>query len=154
MKTPLLLVTIVACSLSQVPLASAQDKDAPTKPATSVQTDANMSQMQANMTKMQAQMNQIQATTDPETRQTLMRSHMQTMQESMTMMGQMKKPMMDGGQRPGMGMGGDKGMADKNMMGGDMMQRHQMMEQRLDMMHMMMEQMLRHQQAMESMPAR
>ena len=155
MKTPLLLVTIAACSLSQVPLALAQDKDAPTKPATSVQTDANMPQMQANMAKMQSQMAKIQATTDPKARQTLMQAHMQTMQENMAMMGQMNKPMMGGVQSAGMAMGGDKGMADnKSMMGGDMMQRHQMMEQRLGMMQVMMDQMLRHQQAMDSMPAK
>jgi len=41
---------------------------------------------------------------------------------------------------------------DKPMAGGDMMQRHQMMVNRMSMMQMMMEQMLQHQQAMESMP--
>jgi hypothetical protein len=34
------------------------------------------------------------------------------------------------------------------------MQRHGMMEKRMDMMQMMMEQMMQHDQAMESMPAK
>jgi len=156
MKKSILCVAITACALSSVPLASAQDKNAPAKPATSMPMDAQMSQMQENMTKMRSQMDTIHATTDPKVRQKLMQAHMQTMQESMAMMGTMSKPMtMAGGQGAGMAMGGDKGMpADKGMMGGEMMQRHHMMEKRMGMMQMMMEQMLQHQQAMESMPAR
>ena len=38
------------------------------------------------------------------------------------------------------------------MMGGDMMQHHQMMEKRMGMIQMMMDQMLQHQQMMESVP--
>jgi hypothetical protein len=82
MKTSILIAAIAACALSS-PLASAQDKAAPDKPAM------------------------------------------------------------------GMAMGDSKPMA-----GGDMMQRHQMMENRMSMMQMMMEQMLQHQQAMESVPAK
>jgi len=97
MKTSILIAAVAACALS-VPIASAQDKATPDKPA----------------------------------------------------MGGMGGPMMKGGrQAGGMAMGDGKPMA-----GGDMMQRHQMMEDRMSMMQMMMEQMLQHQQAMESMPAK
>lgn len=160
MKGPILFVAMTALALSSIPLASAQDKGAPAKPETSMQMDAETSRMQESMTKMQSQMDKIRATTDPEARRKLMQEHMQTMQDNMTMMGQMNKPMkMDGGPGAGMAMGGDKAKAgDKpmmgGMMGGDMMQRYQMMEKRMEMMHMMMEQMLQHQQALESMTAR
>ncbi len=148
MKTSILYVAVTACALSSIPLASAQDRDAPTKPEMSMQMNAKMSQMQEKMTKMQSQMDKIHATTDPKERQALMQAHMQTMQECMAMM-------MDGDQGAGMAMGGDKSMAgDKDMMGGNMMQRHQMMEKRLGMMQMMMAHMLQHQQAMESTPAK
>ena len=150
MKTSILFVAITACALSSIPLASAEDKDAPAKPEMSMPMDAKMTQMHENMTKMQSQMDKIHATTDPKARQALMQAHMQTMQECMAMMGQMNKPMMmGGGQGAGMAMGDHK-----DMMGGDMMQRHQMMEKRMGMMQMMMEQMLQHQQAMESTPTK
>lgn len=156
MKTPYLFVAITACALASLPLASAQDKAAVATPVEKTQMDAQMTAMQANMTAMQSQMDEIRATTDPKERQKLMQAHMQTMQESMAMMRSMHKPMkMDGGQGDGMAMGADKGTpGDKGMMGGGMMQRHQMMEMRMGMMQTMMDQMLQHQQAMESMPAR
>jgi hypothetical protein len=115
-----------------------------------------MSQMQVNMTKMQSQMEKIHATTDPKERQKLMQAHMKTMQESMTMMRAMSKPMkMDDGQAKGAVASGDKSApGNKGMMSGDMMQHHQMMEERMGMMQMMMDQMLQHQQMMEAMPAR
>jgi len=156
MKASFLLIAVTACVLSSAPLATAQDEAAPTKPAMSTEMDAQMSQMRANMTEMQAQMEKVHATTDPKERQKLMRAHMQTMQESMAMMRSMNKPMvMDGSQCGAMAIGGDKSMpSDKGMMGGDMMQHHQMMEKRMGMMQMMMDQMLQHQQMMESTPAK
>lgn len=155
MKTSILVAAAVACALA-VPMASAQDQTAPAKPTMDVQMDAQMSQMQANMKDMQAQMAKIHATTNPKERQKLMQAHMQTMRDSMAMMGNMNKPMMmDGGQGGGMPMGADKAKpAGKGMMGGDMMKHHQMMEDRMGMMQMMMDQMLQHQQMMESMPAK
>jgi hypothetical protein len=156
MKTSYLYVAITACALSSIPLAAAEDKAASASPAMKMQMDAQMTEMQANMVKMQSQMDQIHATTDPRERRKLLQSHMQTMQECMAMMRTSSKPMkMDGGQGDGMAMGPGKGIpGDKGMMGGDMMQHHQMMEKRMGMMQMMMDQMLQHQQAMESMPAR
>jgi len=149
MKTSILIAAIAACALS-APFASAQDEAAPDKPAMSMDMEQQMSQMQQNMTAMQAQMARIRATTDPTERRKLMQAHMQAMQENMTVMSGMGGPMMMGGRQPGgMAMGDSKPMA-----GGDMMQRHQMMENRMSMMQMMMEQMLQHQQAMESVPAK
>ena len=150
MKTSILFAAVVACALA-VPMASAQDKAAPAKPAMSMPMDAHMSQMHTNMTSMQSQMDKIHATTNPNERQKLMQAHMQAMQESMAMMEGMSKPMMDGSQSGGMAMGGDKGKpGDKGMMDGDMMKHHHMMQERMGMMTTMMQQMLDHLQVMES----
>lgn len=149
MKTSILTAAIAACVLS-VPIASAQDKAAPDKPAMGMDMGQQMSQMQRSMTAMQAQMDRIRTTTDPKERRELMRAHMQAMQDTMHAMGGMGGPMMmGGGQAGGMPMGDGKPMA-----GGDRPQRHQMMESRMSMMQGMMEQMLQHLQAMESMPAK
>ena len=155
MKTSYLFVAITACALSSIPLASAQDKAASASPAGKTQMDTQMTEVQASATKMRSQMDQIHATTDPTERQKLMQAHMQTMQDSMAMMRSMNKPtMMDGGQG-GMAKADDKGApSGKGMMGGNMMQHHQMMENRIEMMQTMMDQMLQHQQAMEAMPAK
>jgi periplasmic protein CpxP/Spy len=149
MKTSILIAAIAACALS-VPIAFAQDQAAPDKPAMGMDMGQQMSRMQQNMTAMQAQMEQIRATSDPTERRKLLQAHMQAMQDNMKAMGGMGGPMMMGGGQPG-GMAKGDG---KPMAGGDMMQRHQMMENRMSMMHLMMEQMLQHQQAMESMPAK
>lgn len=149
MKTTILIAAIAAGALS-VPIASAQEKAVPEPPAVAMDMGQQMSRMQQNMTAMQAQMQQIRATTDPKERHKLLQAHMQAMQDNMTAMSGMGGPMMMAGRPPGgMAMGDSKPMA-----GGDMMQRHQMMENRMGMMQMMMEQMLQHQQAMESMPAK
>jgi hypothetical protein len=141
MKTSILISAIVACALS-APIASAQDKSAPAKPAMSMDMEKQMPQMQENMKKMQQQMEKLRATTDPKERQRLMQEHMQTMQENMKTMRGMGGPMMMGGQKGG------------GMMRGDPKQRQEMMEKRMDMMQMMMEQMMQHDQMMESMPAK
>ena len=151
MKTSILVAAVVACVLA-IPMAAAQDKAAPAKPAMSMPMDAHMSQMHTNMALMQSQMDKIHMTTNSNERQTLMLAHMKTMQESMAMMESMSKPMtMDGSQSGGMAMGGDKGKpGDKGMMGGDMMRHHHMMQERMGMMTTMMQQMLDHLQVMES----
>lgn len=150
MKASLLISAMLACALS-VPVASAQDKSTPARPAMGAEMDKQMPLMQENMEKMQKQMDRIRSTTDPKERQKLMQEHMQTMQENMKMMHGMGGPMMMGsGQR------GGRMMADRKagMTEGDMMKRHEMMEKRMDMMQMMMDQMLQRSQAAESMPAR
>jgi hypothetical protein len=149
MKTSILIAAITACALS-TPIASAQDRAAPGKPAVGMAMGQQMSHMQQNMSAMQAQMASIRTTTDPAERQKLMQAHMKSMQDNMRAMSAMGGPMMMGGdQRGGMAMGDGQPMA-----GGDLMQRHQVMETRMNMMQMMMEQMLQHMQAMESMPAK
>ena len=141
MKTAILIPAIVACAL-WVPIVSAQDKHAHDKPATSAAPDKHMGKMQENMKAMQAQMDKIHKTTDPKERQKLMQAHMTAMQENMKAMRGMGGPMMKGGGEHG-------GMKD-----GDMMKRHEMMANRMDMMQMMMEQMMQHDHAMGSMPAK
>lgn len=150
MKTPILVAAIVACALTSVPVASAQDKTTPAKPAMNMDMEQKMSSMQTQMKDMQAQMDKIRATTDPKERRKLMDAHMQAMQECMTTMrGQGKPMMMSGDQGGGMTMDGSKAKA-----GGDMMQHRQVMEGRMGMMEMMMEQMLQHMQVMQAVPAK
>lgn len=150
MKTSLLVAAIVGSTLS-MPILAAQDKVAPAKPVMSMEMDKQMSKMQEKMKVMQAQMDKIHKTTDPAERNKLMQAHMQAMMENMTMMRSMGGPMMMGaGDHGSMKMGDKKGA----MMGGDMMQHHEMMEKRIDMMQMMMEQMMQRDQAMGSMPAK
>ena len=149
MRIPTLVAAIVACALA-APFVSAQERAAPVGPAMSMDMDKQMSRMQENMGQMQQQMERLQATTDPVERRKLMQEHMQTMQENMKSMGDMGGPTMkgDGGQGR-MAMGGPK-----RMTAGDIGQRQEMMETRMDMMQMMMAQMMQHDRMMESAPAR
>jgi hypothetical protein len=145
MNTSILFSAIFACALS-APIVSAQERSAPAK--SSMDMDKQMPQMQENMKKMQQQMEKFQATADPKERQKLMQEHMQTMQESMKAMhGMGGLMMMGGGKRGGMAKVDHKDMADAAML-----KRHDMMEQRMDMMQMMMEQMVQHQKAQETTP--
>jgi hypothetical protein len=149
MKIPMLVAAFAACALS-APIVSAQEKMTPGTPAMSA--DRQTSEMQENMKKMQQQMETIRATSDPKERQKLMREHMEMMQGGMKSMRGMGGPMaMGGGQGGGMAMGEGKG---KGMGSGDMMQRHEMMEKRIDMMQLMMAQMMQHEQMSESTPAK
>jgi hypothetical protein len=79
-----------------------------------------------------------------------MQEHMRTMQENMKSMGGMGGPMMkgDGGQ------GRMAMVGPRSMSAGDIDQRQEMMERRMDMMQMMMVQMMQHDRMMESAPAR
>ena len=96
-------------------------------------------------------MEKCQATTDPKERQKLMQEHMSAMQDNMKMMHGMGGSMMTGsGEHEGMPMAGKKAAMSE----ADMMQRHEMMAARMDMMQMMMEQMMEHDQAKASMSAR
>lgn len=113
----------------------------------------SLDQMQARMQTMQAQIAQLQRTTDPAERQKLLSAHMQLMQEQMasmrTMGGGMMQMMHGGGMATG-GMGmqrdADGGPRSPGL-------RHQMMEDRVDMLQMMMEQMMEQMQ-MQSVPNR
>lgn len=133
---------------------AARADDQPAAAQTAQQTQA-IAQMQARMQAMQAQMLQLQTVTDPAERQKLLSAHMQLMQEqmaSMRSMGGGMMQMMHGG--AGMGMGSGMRSMNGGMMGGMGMQqgtaagshgpgaRHQMMEDRVDMLQMMMEQIM------------
>jgi biotin-(acetyl-CoA carboxylase) ligase len=147
MKTSILVATIVASFLS-ASIVSAKEETAPAVQGMGM--DKQMSQMQGDMKKMQQQMEKVRATNDPKERQKLMQEHMQAMQENMKSMRSMGGPMMlDSSQSGGMAMDGNK-----NMTGGDMAQRQEMMTNRMDMMQMMMEQMMQHDQMTETMPAK
>lgn len=101
-----------------------------------------LAQMQARMQTMHAQMAQLQTVTDPVERKKLLSAHMQLMQEqmaSMRSMGGGMMQMMHGGAAMGMGMGMQKGADAGARSSGP---RHQMVEDRLDMLQMMMEQMM------------
>jgi hypothetical protein len=149
MRSSMLYAAIAACALV-APFVSAQEKAAPVGSAMAVDMDQQMSRMQDNMTRMQQQMEELRATTDPVKRQKLMQEHMQTMQESMKAMGGTSGPMMKGdGRGGGMAMGGPY-----NMAAGDIDQRQQLMERRMDMMQMMMAQMMQHDQMMQPVPTR
>ncbi|MCJ7452223.1 MAG: hypothetical protein MUO39_07080 [Steroidobacteraceae bacterium] len=164
MKTTLLFVAITAWTLSSVTPAyaqdkaapaSAQDKAVPATPAMSTEMDAQVSRMRENMSAAQQQMEKFRTTTDSKGRQQLMQEHMQTMQDSMTLMHDMKGPMMMGGAQQG----GMQMQPGRNMAGGEKMQNRDMMQgQRqghMQMMQMMLELMVQQDQMMmESIPTR
>ena len=103
--------------------------------------DAQMAKAQERMKQAQALMGKLRDTKDPAERKKLMQQHTQAMRDTMDMMRGMKMDMMGGGQGMGM-MNQGKG---KDQTGG-MMNMHQMMEERMDMMQMMMEQMFERQE--------
>jgi hypothetical protein len=134
---------------------AARADDRPAASPTPQESQA-IAQMQARMQAMQAQMAQLQTVTDPVERQKLLSAHMELMQEQMASMRSMGGGMMQtmhGG--AGMGMGtGTQGMGGGMARGGMGLQqdpnaatrapgaRHQLMEDRVDMLQMMMEQMM------------
>jgi hypothetical protein len=140
---------IIALALSGS-VVSAEDKTGSSSAEAPTARDRHMAEMQANMQIMQQQMQKLRATTDPEERQKLQQEHLQTMQANMSLMRGMGGPMMmGGGHQGGMSMmGGTRGTT------GDMTQRHDMMERRMDMLQMMMEQMLQREQLMQPAPAK
>jgi hypothetical protein len=108
-----------------------------------------MDKMQERMKKMQDLMSKIHSTSDPKERQRLMEEHMDSMRDSMKMMRGMGKDMMGKkhkGDRPA-GDGADK----DGMMGCMMMKKHQMTEDRIDMMQKMMEQIIEREAAEQEM---
>ncbi len=160
MKPSFLFLAIAAWTLSSVtPVyaqdkaapASAQDKAVPATPVMSTEMDAQVSRMRENMSAAQQQMDRFRATTDPKGRRELMRDHMQTMQNSMTLMHNMKGPMTMGG-APASDMQMPPG---RPMAGGDMMGHRDMMQGHMMMMQMMLELMVQQDQMMmESIPTK
>ena len=95
--------------------------------------------MQTNVKKMDAQLKRIAKEKNDTERDRLLGEHMQTMRENMMLAGGMASgcPMMGSGMMGSGMMGSGMGM----MMGqGDMTERMQQMDKRMDMMQMMMEQ--------------
>jgi hypothetical protein len=117
----------VAAALGQAP-----DKAAPGDS----QTDPRMAQMQARMATMQALMERLRNTKDPEERQRLLQEHMQSMQQGMTMMGEMMRGPMGSPQQCQRN--------DTDCRVGRMQMQQQMMGQRMGMMQQMMQQMSEH----------
>ena len=96
-----------------------------------------MQQMESRMQAMRALMERIQSTKDPEERQRLMDEHAQSMQQGMTMMGQMMR-----GPGGGQAQGGQCAENDAECRMQRMQGQQQMMSQHMGMMQMMMEQMM------------
>jgi hypothetical protein len=139
----LLAAVLSACATTKI------DEHAAHTPAGDASTAAampmqGMQPMQQNMQMMREQMAKIHAAQDPAERKRLMSEHQHAMQEQMRMMHGMM-----GGQMKGQMMGG-KGSEKDGMMSHDMMQHHQMMMGRMDMMQSMMEQMMEHMAAEQS----
>jgi hypothetical protein len=144
---------LLALALTGAVAARADDPSTanPSAANQSEQQAALIEQMQSRMQAMQAQMAQLQTVTDPAERQKLLSAHMQLMQEQMASMRAMGGGMMQG-MHGGTGMGMGSGM---RAAGGGMGMRqganagqqppgprHQLMEDRVDMLQMMMEQMM------------
>lgn len=97
-----------------------------------------MQQMQARMEAMHQQMEQIQATSDRAQRQRLMREHLQSMQQGMTMMGEM----MHGGPPESSAQCAD---GDTSCRMEQMQSRQEIMNQQMGMMQQMIQQMVEQQ---------
>ncbi len=107
--------------------------------------------MQENMTKMQALMDRLENTKDPAERQKLLAEHRRAMREQLAAMKGMDCGMgMPGASSEAM-KGQAGGMAGESMMGADMMECHEMMQARMNMMVGMMEQLMRHEEAEQAM---
>ena len=135
-----LLATTLTAALALINPAWADDahhpekaqEAAPAKPAVTApaaKADPALQKMEANVKAMKGQLDRIAAAkTDAERRQAIA-EHMKTMQDNMRLAqgmagGMMGCPMMEGGMMMG---------------GGDMAERMQQMEKRMDMMQMMLE---------------
>ena len=153
-KLSITVVSVVLLVVTWVEVAPAQTSvvspDATTQ-------HAQMQQMQARMQAMHAQMTELQKTTDPAKRQQLLAEHMLLMQEQMKAMRTMGGEMMMSTMGSDFRMGTGPGMHGNAPMGQGMQQgamgsskttpdspgpRHQMMQDRVDMLQMMMEQMM------------
>lgn len=113
-----------------------------TKPSASkpsAGTKQKVDQMDKQMTVMSEMHQKMMGAKTPEERSALMGEHMKVMQDGMSMMNMMKGSGMAGA---GMGGGGMGGSQDNKSMPGNMEDRQQMTEKRMDMMQMMMQMMM------------
>ncbi|WP_066710684.1 hypothetical protein [Curvibacter delicatus] len=118
-----------------------------TKPSASkpsAGTKQKVDQMDKQMTVMSEMHQKMMGAKTPEERSALMGEHMKVMQDGMSMMNMMKVSGMAGAGMGGGGMGGSGmgGSQDNKSMPGNMEDRQQMTEKRMDMMQMMMQMMM------------
>lgn len=114
--------------------ATGQPSTRQTAPATRPGNADQMAAMDSQMKVMRAMHEKMATAKTPEERNALMAEHMKTMQDGMAMMNMMG----------GAGMGGMGGMQGQKPMQGNMNERQQMMEKRMDMMGTMMQMMMDH----------
>jgi len=131
MNRACLIAMSAVLAIAALPLSYAQDQQ------DEAQAAQVMEQLQARIQAMQEQMARIQSTEDPEQRQQLMQEHMQTLRESMGMMGQMMQRSMGQGPR-----GGQCPPNDTACQLNRMQVQQRMMGQRMGMMQQMMQQMI------------
>ena len=143
-------ISLALMYLSALPLAAQEHADhaAPppaAQPAAPSQQGSPTHDMRAHMQAMHEQMERIHAAQDPEERQRLMSEHMQSMQESMGMMGRM------GQSAPAESPRGQSQCAQGDMpcRMQEMQTQHGMMQERMSTMHQLMEQMVEHMRAAE-----
>ena len=112
---------------------------APTTAASSINPEQQASAMDRHLQAMRDMNRRMAEAKTPQERQALMAEHRQVMQDSMKMMGQMQvMPKSGMGTMGGSGMQG--GMGPQMM--GQMMQRHALMEKRMELMESMMQMMM------------
>ena len=116
---------LVACNTAPaMPMGAAS--------ASSMATPDYMARMDAQMKTMRDMHEKMMGAKTPQERSKLMAEHMKSMQDGMAMMNMMG----------GSGMGGMGGMQGGKPMPGDMNQRQQMLEKRMEMMQSMMQMMM------------
>ena len=130
----------------QAPQPGAQSQSQPQTqsrqmPHAQMHESQQMQQMQAQIAAMRALMMQMRNTQDPAERQRLLREHMQSMQQGMTMMGHMMMP--------GAGPTAQCAENDEQCRLREMSAHTMMLEQRLSMMQQMMEQLMGQLQAQQ-----
>jgi len=130
MKNVYMFIALLAISF---PGAAQQPNDS----QRSAEPSPGMQQMQGRMQDMRGLMERIHNTKDPQERDRLMHEHMQSMQQAMSMMGQMMR-----GQGDASAEARPCGQGDTACQMQRMQEQQQMMNQRMNMMQMMMEQMM------------
>jgi len=143
------LAVLLACTLAAPFSRAAEEEDHAAhhpgaEAADEAPTAPKKNKMHERMKKMHEQMEKIHASKDPKERQELMDEHMESMREGMkAMRGMGRKPKVECPEDEG----GEEAAGKGGMMGGMMMKKHKLMEDRLDAMQKMMEQMLEHEAA-------
>jgi hypothetical protein len=131
----LVIASFVASAQTAAEHAQHHPAAAPLPSAAPAAPEAQLSDMDRHLQHMREMSRKMAEARTPEERQTLMAEHRQVMRDGMKMMGQMQgKPMA--------GMGMMEGTGTQGGMGPQMMQRHALMEKRMEMMQSMMQMMM------------